>query len=124
MFRTSRGSLKWLIAGLFAWLAIPTGAQAQTLLDPDNPQVQAVMKVQDAFTPSLMAHPDVLGTATGLDDAGGLAILVFVNEESPLAARALSATLGGVPVRLVSTAPFRAFKGGGPSHKSIQTPPI
>lgn len=130
MHRTFRGSLKWLIAGLFAWLTIPTGAQAQALLDPDNPQVQAVMKVQDAFTPSLMAHPDVLGTATGLDDAGGLAILVFVNEESPSAARtlqALSATLGGVPVRLVSTAPFRAFKGGGGggvSHRAIQTPPI
>lgn len=123
-----RGSMKWLIAGLFAWLALPSGAQAQTLLDPDDPQVQAVMKVQDAFTPSLMAHPDVLGTATGLGDAGGLAILVFVNEESPSAARtlqSLSANLGGVPVRLVPTAPFRAFKGGGGvSHKAIQTPPI
>ena len=128
MFRTSRGSLKWLIAGLFAWLVMPTGAQAQSLLDPDNVQVQAVMKVQDAFTPSLMAHPDVLGTATGLNDAGGLAILVFVNEESPSAARtlqSLNATLAGVPVRLVATAPFRAFKGGpGVSHKAIQTPPI
>lgn len=130
MHRSFRGSWKWLIAGLFAWLAIPTGAQAQTALDPDHPQVQAVMKVQDAFTPSLMAHPDVLGTATGLDDAGGLAILIFVNEESPSAARTLASLetkLGGVNVRLVATAPFRALKGGGGggvSHRAIQTPPI
>jgi hypothetical protein len=129
MHRAFRGSWKWLFAGLFAWLAIPTGAQAQTALDPNHPQVQAVMKVQDAFTPSLMAHADVLGTATGLDEAGGLAILVYVNEESPSAARTLASLdtkLGGVPVRLVPTAPFRALKGGGGgvSHTAKQTPPI
>lgn len=129
MHRNSR-AWKWLAAGLFAWLVLPAGAQAQSLLDPQNPQVQAVMKVQDAFTPSLMAHPDVLGTATGLSESGGLAIVVYVNEESPSAQRSietLSATLGGVPVRVVATAPFRALKGGGGggvSHKAIQTPPI
>lgn len=128
MRRTSRALLKGLVAGLVLWLAIPAGAQNQVPLDPDHPQVQAVMKIQDAFTPSLMAHPDVLGTATGLDDAGGLAILVFVNEESPSAAstrETMSARLAGVNVRIVMTAPFIAYKGGGGvSHKSIQTPPI
>jgi hypothetical protein len=127
MLRTSRGSLKWWVAVLFLALAMPAWGQGQVLLDPDHPQVQAVMKVQDAFTPSLMAHSDVLGTATGLDDAGGLAILVFVNEESPSAARtlaSLSSQLGGVNVRLIATAPFRAFKGSGVSHKAKQTPPI
>lgn len=128
MHSVSRGLRLWMIAGLAICFAIPGPARAQIALDSDHPQVQAVMKVQDAFTPALMAHPDVLGTATGLDENGGLAILVFVNEESPSAVATLGSMttrLGGVPVRTVATAPFKAFKGGGGvSHKGIQTPPI
>jgi hypothetical protein len=130
MHRVSRGLRLWMIAGLAICFALPVPARAQIALDPDHPQVQAVMKVQDAFTPALMAHPDVLGTATGLGDDGALAILVFVNEESPSAAAtvgSMSTRLGGVPVRTVATAPFRALKGGGgggTNHRSIQTPPI
>ncbi|HVS19676.1 MAG TPA: hypothetical protein VMT18_13815 [Planctomycetota bacterium] len=122
-----------MFAGLLL-LATPARAQGKVVLDADHPQVQAVMKVQQAYTPALMSHPDVLGTATGLSDSGNPAILVFVNEESSSAAWTfdnIRPHLAGVEVRVVLTEPFRALKGGpggggggGVSHTAIQTPPI
>src|SRR5512136_995652 len=45
--------------------------------DEDNPQIRAVMSVQNRHTHELMVIPEVVGTATGLDDAGKPSILVF-----------------------------------------------
>lgn len=133
MIRSVRGILALMFAGLLA-LASTARAQGKVALDAEHPQVQAVMKVQQAYTASLMSHPDVIGTATGLSDSGNPAILVFVNEESPSAAWTFDSIrphLAGVEVRVVLTAPFRALKGGpggggggGVSHTAIQTPPI
>jgi hypothetical protein len=50
-------------------------------LDRNHPAIKEAMAVQKRHTPALMGHPDVVGTATGLDDDGQPAILVFTRRE-------------------------------------------
>jgi hypothetical protein len=66
------------------------------LLDRANPQVQAVMAVQNRHTPHLMALPEVVGTATGATDTGQPAVIVFTHKE--VGHGILPAELDGVPV--------------------------
>jgi hypothetical protein len=107
-------------------------ADLKTMADPG---LRAVMQVQDRSTVALMAHPEVIGTAVTLDEAGRPAMMVLVTTEQ--AARGVPATLENVPVKVVLTDPIVAVKGppgggggggggGGNSvdHQAIQTPPI
>ena len=94
-----------------------------------NPVVQSVMAVQDRHTPSLMADPEVIGTATTLTDDGKLAVMVLAT--SRRAMNAVPKTLDGVPVRVQLTDKIVAFKGkpgggggGGVDHKAKQTAPV
>jgi hypothetical protein len=92
-------------------------------LSTANPQIQAVMAVQDRHTQSLMANPEVIGTATGLDADGHPAILVLVTTEGAM--KASPSDLEGIPVVVVQTDRIVAMKsGGGTSHTAKQTPPI
>jgi hypothetical protein len=129
--------VSWTIVALQTGLALmATAAPAeppQALLTLANPNVRAIIAVQNAKTPALMATPDVLGTAVGLDGQGDLALVVFVNSEGKnpgAAAQSSLAKLRGVVRATVEmTEPFRALAGkpggsGGVSHKAIQTPPI
>ncbi len=43
-----------------------------------NPNIRAVMAIQDRHTPALMADPDVVATATTVDENGQPAILLLV----------------------------------------------
>jgi hypothetical protein len=89
-----------------------------------NPLVQSVMVVQERPTAGLMADPEIVGTATGLADDGRLSVLVLATTER--AAKALPATLDGVPVMVVRTEPIVAL-GKPPakvSHTARQTRPI
>jgi hypothetical protein len=89
------------------------------VLDRENPQIRAVMAIQDHYSPALRALPDVVGTATGLTDQGNPAILVFTKRPG---AAGIPARLEGVPVVVRITGEFRALKpnkgGGGSSGKS------
>lgn len=49
----------------------------EVILERGNPQVQAVMAIQNRHTSGLMALPGVVGTATGLTDDGRPAIIIF-----------------------------------------------
>lgn len=111
----------------------PGASQQTALLGKENPQIQAVMAVQDRHTANLMAIPEVVGTATGLTEDGRPAILVFTKTDivnQALAKRVaapIPASIEGVPVVVEVTGEFRAMKGGGGggvSHTAIQTPPI
>lgn len=111
----------------------PQSSQQAVTLGKDNPQIQAVMAVQDRHTPNLMAIAGVVGTATGLTDDGRPAILVFTKTDIVTSALAkgrvspIPESLEGVPVVVEVTGEFRAMKGsggGGVSHKTKQTPPI
>jgi hypothetical protein len=77
-------------------------------LNKANPKVKKAMAVQDSHTPDLMALPEVVGTATGLTDAGGIAILVFT--ENRMEAGVIPRSLEGVPVVIKVTGKILAFK--------------
>ena len=94
-----------------------------------NPRVQEVLAVQRTVTPELMALDGILGTAIGEDDAGNVALVIFVNSEGANPSeviRSLPASIRGVGVSGRLTEPFRALAGkpGGSSYTAKQTPPI
>jgi hypothetical protein len=101
-----------------------SSSDAGAVLRLDNPAVQAVIRIQDRNTASLMRTAGVVGTATGLDDAGRIVIKVY--SESKLAPGRIPATLEGVPVVEEVSGKIIAMKGpgGGSSHTARQTPPI
>jgi hypothetical protein len=105
--------------------AVGDAQQDFSIFTVKNPAVQSVMAVQDRHTKSLMADPDVIGTATTLDD-GELAIMVLAT--SRRAMHAVPKTLDGVRVVARFTDPIVALRGppggDGVDHKAIQTPPI
>jgi hypothetical protein len=91
-----------------------------------NPNIRAVMAIQDRFTPALMADKDVVATATTIGEDGEPAILLLVTSE-----RARSGApqwLDDVRVITEVTDPIVAMKGrpggGGVSHTAKQTTPI
>lgn len=84
----------------------------------DNPRVLSVIKIQDRHSARLMAQPDVIGTATGLDNNGQPAVLLLVTSQK--AASEAPITLDGVPVQVVLTDRIVAMAG----NTAKQTPPI
>jgi len=81
----------------------------ETVLDKSNPQIQAVMAVQNRHTQNLMAIPEVIGTATGITDDGRPAILIFTR--GIVAAGVIPESLEGVPVVVKVTGEFSAMPG-------------
>lgn len=147
--RSRRGTLMvavlaaFMIVPMFLWVGCdqPQDApsagipeQGAPTLSKENPQVRAVMDLQDRYTNDLMAVPGVVGTATGLKDDGTIAILVYLKEEqrSPVKGKGISAAgiplaIDGVPVVTEVTGEFRAMRGGGGggvSHTAKQSYPI
>ncbi len=83
-----------------------------------NPKVLRAAEIQGRHTPALMGMHDVVGTATGFDADGNLAVLVLT--ERPLGPGALPATLEGLPVVEEVTGKIVAMA----DHKVKQAPPI
>jgi hypothetical protein len=75
------------------------------LLNARNPRVQAVMAIQDEYTPVLLRLPGVVGTATGLNADGELAIKVYVESAGVVG---LPPFLSGVPVDIEVSGMFVA----------------
>jgi hypothetical protein len=103
----------------------PTSQNLGSLKNPGeltmaNPIVRNVAAVQDRHTSDLMSIPGVVGTATGLNDAGELTVMVLT--EHALGAGRLPATLEGVPVFEEVTGRIRAMSIA--DHQVKQTPPI
>lgn len=98
---------------------------ASVELSRANPRVLEVMGIQDRHTSRLMADPEVIGTATTVDESGQPAVMLLVTTEK--ARGSAPKSLDGVPVVTVLTDKIVAMKGGGgggTNHKTIQTPPI
>jgi uncharacterized protein YcfL len=138
-FKRSRWAALILISALLAAFLVVWGCQSsdQTPIAPQQPakellsvnsaKVQSIMAVQNRHTASLMADPEVIGTATTLNDDGKPAIMIMVT--SRRAMRAAPKMIEGVPVKVVLTDKIVAMKGkpGGNTkvdHKAKQTPPI
>jgi len=94
------------------------------LLSMANPAVQSAMAVQNRHTPTLMANPDVIGTAVTAGDDGKPAIMVLVLNDN--AGRGVPAKLEGVNTKVVLTDRIVAMgkPPSGTSHTAKQTPPI
>jgi hypothetical protein len=131
----TRRTITGLIFTFLAVILVTAGALAGGIqaerLDKDHPKVKQVMGVQEEVTDSLMSYEDILGTATGLDENGEVAIVVYVNQHGKGMSeivRALPKKIKGVPVSVEITEPFRALiakaSRGGVSHTAKQTPPI
>jgi hypothetical protein len=107
----------------FACFASSSLAGSETdVLDETRPSIRTVMTVQEEVTPTLMEQPEILGTATGLDEAGNPALKVFVNLNAPAAAEAihnLPQEIRGAPVQIELMDEIRAM-----GYTQKQTPPI
>ena len=90
----------------------------------NNPNIRAVMAVQDRHTGRLMSDPEIIGTATTLDDRGRPAIMILATSQR--AVDRAPRELDGHPVKVVLTDKIVAMgkPGTGVSHTAIQTPPI
>lgn len=113
------------IASLVFWVGCSSDRTvapdlAGVTLDPSNPQIQAVMTIQNRHTSRLMADKEVIGTATSLDDNGKPAVMLLVTTQRAFDAAPKS--LDGVPVKVVLTDRIVAMASTG--HKTKQTPPI
>lgn len=100
----------------------------QLLAGPPDvpPGLEIAMEVQEAHTPSLMANPDVVGTAVGLDEFGDPVIQVFTSSEG---VRGIPRNIEGFQVDVKVTGPIVAYKAkpfssSGVSHKAKQAYPI
>jgi hypothetical protein len=86
-------------------------------LEMTNPQVQAVMAVQDRHTRQIMQDPNVVGTATGVNADGQLCVKIYLAKATQVPT---PVDLDGVPVDVEITGKFVAMAG----NKTKQTPPI
>ena len=107
------------------------GSPPAGVLDKEHPKVKEVMKIQEETTDYLMLNENILGTATGLDENGEVAIVVYVNQHGKGMSeivRNLPKKIKGVPVVAEITEPFRSLiakaRRSAVSHTAIQTPPI
>lgn len=108
----------------------PSGPATQEtqeiVLSSTSPQAQAVMAVQDRYTDNLIAHPEVVGTATGLTEDGKPAIVILTKSEMKtktdirieslakgVAPAAIPASIEDAPVVILVTGEIKALKGGG-----------
>lgn len=83
--------------------------QKTIALDKANPNIRAVMAIQRRHTPKLMAMPEVVGTATGLSEAGRPAIMVFT--KNMVERGIIPESLEGLPVAVKITGEIVAMKG-------------
>jgi len=102
----------------------PSMTAQQVVYDLNNPQIKAVMVVQERYTAQLMQDAEVVGTAVGLGDDGQPLIQVFTKTQSLV--KSVPSTLEGVPLLVQVTGEIRPMKssGGAVSHTAKQTPPI
>jgi hypothetical protein len=118
-------STAFVLLSLGASAAPPAG-----VLDETHVAVQAVMSVQSEVTSDLMRHPEILGTAVGIDTAGTPVLTVYVDRDAANAGeviRNLPRQFRSIGVQVHLTDKFRAMArppGGGVSHTARQTPPI
>ncbi len=121
-----------LVASVALWIGcddqsrltnVPDGVAQSAVLSMSNPAVQAVMDIQDRSTEVLYSHPDVVGTGTGLNEDGELAVVVYAASPIPQqgqfaisalekrtkALSALPEFIENIPVRVKVTGKFVVY---------------
>jgi hypothetical protein len=105
----------------------------ETVLNPTSPQARAAMAVQERYTDNLMAHPEVVGTATGLTEDGKAAIVILTKSDiatktdvkieslkKGVAPVGIPASIEDKPVIVMVTGELKALKGGGGGFNPTQ----
>ena len=104
----------------------PEQASQQPLLSMEHPRMQAVVAVQELHTGSLIADPEIVGTAVGLNEKNEPAILVLLRSERGRSR--VKDTIDGMPVVKLVTGPIKALgkppKTDKLDPKARQTRPI
>ncbi len=104
-----------LVFGVGVGKSLSAGVIEAKGLDKAEPHVQAAMAVQNRHTPELMSIPEVVGTATGVSEAGMPAILVLTRKE--IQTGVIPDRLEGVPVVVEMTGEFLAMKAPSSGQK-------
>ncbi len=76
--------------------------------DEKNPEIQGAMAVQNRHVSRLMAIPEVVGAATGLNEAGRPAVIVLVKNR--VASGVVPESLEGIPVSIQVTGEIFSMK--------------
>jgi len=82
--------------------------RAPQVFDLNHPRMRAAMGAQNRHNPHLLAQPDVVGTATGVDEADNPAILIFARRS--LVQGAIPEVLDGIPVEVQVTGDIIAMR--------------
>jgi hypothetical protein len=77
-------------------------------LDINHPRVQAALAAQHRHGPRLMSEPEVVGTATGLDNADEPAVVVYTRQA--VAVGAIPSAVDGIPVTVKVTGEIRPMQ--------------
>ncbi|MBI1807607.1 MAG: hypothetical protein HYR76_11205 [Ignavibacteria bacterium] len=85
-------------------------SQQVTTLAKGNPQVEAVMSVQERHTGELMSKPGVVGTGVGADVSGRPVLLILTKQEG---VGGLPTMIEGIPTRVDVVGEVHAMAGGG-----------
>jgi hypothetical protein len=80
-------------------------------LDQNNPRIQKVIDVQSRHTKEMMAIKGVVGTATGINDAGEPSVVIFTTTATKPGM--IPGNLEGVPVSVKVTGPFEVKRASG-----------
>lgn len=108
-------------------LSVPSQGQSQAGLDHRSPRVQAVMALQNSVTPEFMGIEGILGTATGVNAQGAVAVIVYVNQNSRRQAdlvKGMPKAIRGTPLVVELTDEFRALgKPGATPGRGKPKPP-
>ncbi len=91
--------------------AEPQELQEEIVLSPSDPQVRAVMDVQDRHTDKLLARGGIIGTGTAMTEDGKPAIVVFARNDVLAKRAAVPDILDDIPVRVIVTGEIKALKG-------------
>lgn len=85
----------------------PDRISQQPLLSAAHPRVQEVAAVQELHTKKLIADPEIVGTAVGLNEKNEPAILVLLKSERGRSH--VKDTIDGIPVVKLVTGPIKAL---------------
>jgi hypothetical protein len=99
--------ISWLAGGATFGAAGAGAAKDKIASGKDQTEIRATMAVQDRNSRRLMSHPDIVGTATGHEDDGRPAVLVFTKKR--LGPAVIPSHLEGKPVVEKVTGPIFAL---------------
>lgn len=90
----------------------PTAATSAAVSQMANasPEIARISAIKSSVENSFFANPDVVGVGVGEGEAGGTAIIVFTRGAAAATAQALPQLVSGVPVRVIHSDSFEAFR--------------